>query len=135
MEYRCTLYILFQQFTVIILMLRRPCGDVGLCVAVPHFIHFTFLRIVRLFLKGINKSTFKIVILKGQSNEIFDLHFFLLHNLNQPGTLTNGLKYFRFWLIFRVIRVFVAKKWLSGVSFPGESNKFVVLERFCKIQM
>ena len=32
--------------------------------------------------------------LKGQSNEILDPHFF--HNSNQPGPLTNELKYFRF---------------------------------------
>ena len=31
--------------------------------------------------------------LKGQSNEIFDLHFF--HNSNLPGPLTNRLKYFQ----------------------------------------
>ena len=37
--------------------------------------------------------------LKGQSNEIFDLHFF--HYSNLPGPLINGFKYLRFWLRFR----------------------------------
>ena len=42
----------------------------------------------------------------GQSNEILDPHFF--HNSNQPGPLTNELKYFRFWFRFcRVIRIFM----------------------------
>ena len=39
------------------------------------------------------------VVLKGQSNEIFDLHYF--HFSNPSGPLTNGLKCFRFWLKFR----------------------------------
>ena len=47
--------------------------------------------------------------LKGQSNEIFDLLFF--HHFNQPGPLTNGLKYFRIWFRFRRdIRILIAKK-------------------------
>ena len=37
--------------------------------------------------------------LKRQSNEIFDLQFFLHSNL--PGLLIKWLKYSRFWLIFR----------------------------------
>ena len=41
-----------------------------------------------------------LVYLKGQSNEIFDLQFFF-NISNLPGPLTNGLKYFRFWLSFR----------------------------------
>ena len=52
--------------------------------------------------------------LKKQSNEIFDLKFF--HHLNQPGPLTNGLK---FWLSFRrVIRIFMN---LPGVWYYAES--------------
>ena len=43
--------------------------------------------------------------LKGQSNEILDPHFFF-HNLNQPGSLTNGLKYFCFCFVFAKIFVF-----------------------------
>ena len=47
----------------------------------------------------------EIVSLKGQSNKLFDPHFF--HPSNLPGPLTNGLKYFRFWLRFsRVIWIF-----------------------------
>ena len=45
--------------------------------------------------------------LKGQSNESFDLNFF--HYLNQPGPLTNGLKYLRFWFR-RVIQILGNKK-------------------------
>ena len=56
-------------------------------------------------------------LLKGQSKEIFDLQFF--HHLNQPGPLTNGLKYFRIWLGFRwVIRIFM---YLPGVWYCAES--------------
>ena len=55
--------------------------------------------------------------LKGQSNEIFDLQFF--YHLNQPGPLTNGLNYFRFWWSFRrVIQIFVN---LPGVWYCAES--------------
>ena len=38
---------------------------------------------------------YKLLFLKGQSNDIFDLHFF--QHSNRPGSVTNGLKYFRFW--------------------------------------
>ena len=38
------------------------------------------------------KAAYGFIILKGQSNEIFDLQFF--HNSNLPGPLTNELKYF-----------------------------------------
>ena len=55
--------------------------------------------------------------LKGQSNEIFDLQFF--YYLNQPGLLTNGLKYYRIWLSFRwVIQIFMN---LPGVWYFAES--------------
>ena len=47
-----------------------------------------------------NFSNFKFEYLsENESNEIFDIQFF--HNSNLPGPLTNQLKYFRFWLIFR----------------------------------
>ena len=61
--------------------------------------------------------------LKGQSNEIFDLQFFL-NNSNMPVQmqLTNRFKYFRFWLrICWVIRILSKKIWLPRVSYPGES--------------
>ena len=49
------------------------------------------------------------VVIKRQSNEIFDLHFF--HYSNLSGPLTNGLKYFRFWLRFRgVIQILGSTK-------------------------
>ena len=55
--------------------------------------------------------------LKGQSNKIFDPHFF--HHSNLPGPLTNRLKYFRFWFCFRRdIPIFLNFRW---VSYPGES--------------
>ena len=55
--------------------------------------------------------------LKGHSNEIFDLQFF--HHSNQPGSLTNGLNYFRFWFGFRWdIRIFLN---LHAVSYCAES--------------
>ena len=43
--------------------------------------------------------------LKGQSNEIFDPQFFSSFEpvWGDSGPLTNGLKYFRFWLCFRRI--------------------------------
>ena len=54
---------------------------------------------------------------KGQSNEIFDLHFF--HNSNLPGPLTNGLKYSQFCLrIHRVIRIFQSPRGMIPLS-PG----------------
>ena len=59
--------------------------------------------------------------LKGQSNEIFNLPFF--YNSNQHWLLTNGLKYFRFWLrIRKVIQILSSKIWLPGVSYPSESD-------------
>ena len=52
------------------------------------------------------------LLLKGQSNEIFDLQFFRHSNL--PGPLNKGLTYFRFhW----IIRILVWKNWLPPVSF------------------
>ena len=62
--------------------------------------------------------------LKGQSNEILDPHFF--HNSNQPGSLTNGLKYFRFWFRFRRdIRILVSKKLTPRGMIPrGVKKKF-----------
>ena len=46
------------------------------------------------------------ILFKGQSNEIF-YRFFHTSSLPDPGPLSNGLKYFRFWLRFRrIIRVF-----------------------------
>ena len=46
--------------------------------------------------------------LKRQSNKIFYLQFF--HHLNLPGPLTNGLKYFRFWLRIRWVINFERKR-------------------------
>ena len=46
----------------------------------------------------------------GQSNEIFDLHFF--HYLNLPGPLTNRLKYFDFGKILVKI-----SQWYSKFKF------------------
>ena len=45
------------------------------------------------------------IMIKGQSDHIFDQLFF--HQSNPPGPLTYGLKHFRFWLVkFRqVIRI------------------------------
>ena len=73
----------------------------------------------------------EICILKGQSNEIFDLHFF--HYLILPGALTNGLSYFRFRFRFRrAIRILcrfektnspgydTPGRWLAGVWYPME---------------
>ena len=40
-------------------------------------------------------TTWSFAYLNGQSNEIFDLPVF--YHLNQPGPLTNGFKYFKFW--------------------------------------
>ena len=62
--------------------------------------------------------------LKVQSHEIFYPHFF--HHSNLPGSLTNGLKYFRFWLRFRrVIRIFrgiiLCRVNLPAVSYCKES--------------
>ena len=55
--------------------------------------------------------------LKGQSNEIFHPHFFQHSNLTGP--LTNGFKYFRFWLRFRRIFRFFLN--LPAVSYCAES--------------
>ena len=41
----------------------------------------------------------KSAVLKGQSNEIFDLIYF--HNSNLPGPQTNGLNKIEFWLGIR----------------------------------
>ena len=41
---------------------------------------------------GLNNEKMEVENLVGQSNKIFDLQFF--HHLNQPGPLTNRLKYF-----------------------------------------
>ena len=69
--------------------------------------------------------------LKGQSNEILDPHFF--HNSNQPGSLTNGLKYFRFWFrIRRDIRVLVSKKLTPRGMIPRGVKKNLILEQWCK---
>ena len=80
--------------------------------------------------------------LKGQSIEIFYLHFY--HYSNLPGPLTNELKYFWFWLGFRgVIQILGYKidspgydtparltcrdiipqgDWLNRVHIPGRFN-------------
>ena len=45
---------------------------------------------------------------KGTVQRDFRRPVFFSHNLNQPGPLTNGTKYFRFWLSFRrVIQIFM----------------------------
>ena len=63
---------------------------------------------------------FNFSFLKGQSNQIFDLHFFPYSKL--LGPLTNGKKYFLFWFRFRGnIWILGLKKWLTGVWFPWES--------------
>ena len=53
--------------------------------------------------------------LKGQSNEIFELHFIPYSNL--PGPLTKQwVKIFLFWLRIRGdIQIFGLKNWLAGV--------------------
>ena len=56
--------------------------------------------------------------LKGQSTDIFDLFFY---NTSLPGPLSNGLKYFRFRLVFRrVIQIFCK-------NFPAEYHNTVLL--------
>ena len=61
--------------------------------------------------------------IKGNSNEIIN-YFFSLHS-NLPGPLTNGLKYFRFWLRLReVIQIFPKNLKgydTAGVNLPGIS--------------
>ena len=58
---------------------------------------------------------------KGQSNGFSTSSF--LHHSNQPWLLTNGLKYFWFWLRIRwVIRILSPKIGPPGVSYPGESD-------------
>ena len=48
--------------------------------------------------------------IKGTVQQDFRTSFF--HNSNLPGPLTNGLKYFRFWLrIRRVIQIFRNLRW------------------------
>ena len=51
------------------------------------------------------------------------------HHFNQPGPLTNGLKYFRIWFRFRRdIRILIAKK------LTRRNKKYSILERSCKKQ-
>ena len=45
------------------------------------------------------KGKTALLMIKGQSNEIFNSSFF--HNSNQAVPLTDGLKYFQFWLRIR----------------------------------
>ena len=67
----------------------------------------------------------------GPSNEILDLHFF--HHSNLPEPLTNGLKYFRFWLRFCwLIRILVSKNWPQGIIPLRVKDLF--LELLCKMQ-
>ena len=62
---------------------------------------------------------FNFSFLKGQSNKLFNLHFFPYFNMHGP--LNNGLKYFRFWLRFRrIIKTLGLKKTdLPGNDTPG----------------
>ena len=62
--------------------------------------------------------------LKGQSNEIFDMFF---HNSSLSGPLSNGLKYFRFWLRFLELFIWISRDWLRAVSYCGESSHFLKL--------
>ena len=62
--------------------------------------------------------------LKGQSNEIFVLHFIPYSNL--PGPLTKQwVKIFLFWLRIRGdIQIFGLKNWLAGgMVFPGRLTR------------
>ena len=53
---------------------------------------------------------FLLLLFKGTVQRDFGPQFFF-HNSNQHGSLTNRLKYFRFWLRFRRdIRILVSKK-------------------------
>ena len=52
------------------------------------------------------------------------LNYSFFHSSNQPGQLSNGLKYFRFWLSFCwVLRIFVAKKLTPWGIIPREVKK------------
>ena len=52
------------------------------------------------------------MVLKGQSNEILNLHFF--HYSNLSGPLSDGLQYFKFWIRFRRVIQILASKKLTG---------------------
>ena len=72
-----------------------------------------FIGVFCVFHWRVKKSVLWIQIItmlfKGTVQRDFGPHFF--HNSNQPGSLTNGLKYFRFWFRFRRdIRILVSKK-------------------------
>ena len=63
--------------------------------------------------------------LKGQSNEILDPNFFFIIRTSM-GSLTNRLKYFRFWLRFRRdICILVSKKLTPRGTYetPGSQKK------------
>ena len=65
--------------------------------------------------------------IKGTVHRDFRLSFF--HHSNLPGSLTNGLKYFRFWSRFRrVVQIFqgIILRWgsLPAVWYRGESCDF-----------
>ena len=62
-------------------------------------------------------------LLKGQSNEIFDLQFFFL-NSNQPGPRTNGVKIFSS----------LVKNLLSYSIFTLGSPKRLILALFTKLK-
>ena len=54
-------------------------------------------------------------------------------NSNQLGSLTNGLKYFRFWFRFcQDIRILVSKKLTSRGMIPWGVKKNLILEQWCK---
>ena len=67
-----------------------------------------FMRLLWLFIHGKVQRDFR--------PQVF------FHNSNLPVPLTNGLKYFRFWLrIHRVIRILSPKIWLPGLSYPSKA--------------
>ena len=58
-----------------------------------------------------------------------------IHHLNQPGPMTNGLKYLRFLFGFHLdIRISVPKKLTPLCIITRGVKKNLILEQWCKIQ-
>ena len=72
---------------------------------------------------------FLLSLFKGTVQRDFGPQFFF-HNSNQHGSLTNMLKYFRFWLRFRRdICILVSKKLTPRGMIPRGVKKNSILEQ------
>ena len=92
--------------------------------------HWYLTIVLNVSLQSNNLAT-----LKGQSNEIFDLQFFF-HNSNLPGSLTNWLTYFRFWLRIRSVIRFDSKNLTPRGIIPlGVKQHFCTIQLFQKRKM